>query len=519
VTCCNRGWKPPIALCTVCDRERPCYHARTDHAICQSCFARSHREPCAFCGKTGRVAARTARGAQCPPCRAQALSTMVRCTRCERVARRALDDPSVCVGCAGEPLGPSCRTCGAADRENYADHRCGRCVLAERLDRLAAGGDPGAVAQLRPYLTALRDGSQPWSVLNWMTVSRGYDMLRELVTGTIVLSHKALDDLDRGQSTRYLRSALVRHGALPSRNDADALTGWIAREIARLPESEDRTHLRAFATWQVQHDLQRRAQRGQAKRSSHRLARTHIRVAAALIWWLHARDLTLRDLRQEHVDAWPAEGASTRRRLRAFVSWARRGGIVGELHVPALTDRGPGDPLDDDRRLGIIRRLLADAEIDLRDRVAGCLVLVFAQPISRLVLLRTDAVATVGATVTIRFGSESAEIPEPLGALVLELKAQPCGLATTAVIGQTEWLFPGLMVGSALSSERMRLRLAALGIRGRAGRGSALLRLARELPAPILADLLGIAESTADDWVRAAGGDWARYAAEASARK
>ena len=147
------------------------------------------------------------------------------------------------------------------------------------------------------------------------------------------------------------------------------------------------------------------------------------------------------------------------------------------------------------------------------------MVLVFAQPISRLVLLRTDDVATIGATVTIRFGSENAEIPEPLGSLVLTLKAQPRGLATTAVTSQTEWLFPGLMVGSELSSERMRLRLAALGIRGRAGRGSALLRLARELPAPILADLLGIAESTADDWVRAAGGDWARYAAEASARE
>lgn len=145
--------------------------------------------------------------------------------------------------------------------------------------------------------------------------------------------------------------------------------------------------------------------------------------------------------------------------------------------------------------------------------------LVFAQPISRLVLLRTDDVMTVGATVTIRFGAEHAEIPEPLGALVLALKAQPRGLATTAVTGQAEWLFPGLMLGSALGSERMRLRLAALGIRGRAGRGSALLRLARELPAPFLADLLGIAESTADDWVRTAGGDWARYAAEASARQ
>ena len=443
---------------------------------------------------------------------------MVRCARCGSVARGALDDLEVCAACAGEPAGPSCRTCGAADRENYADHCCARCILAERIDRLAAAGDPVAVALLGPYLTALKDGSKPWSVLNWMTVSRGYGTVAELVAGTLALSHDALDDLDRGQSTSYLRAALVRHGALPPRNDADGLSAWIAREIARLPDSEDRAHLRAFATWQIQHDLQRRARRGQTTRSSHRLARTQIRTATARVGWLHDQGLALRDLRQEHLDVWLADGASTRRRLRDFIKWAARGGLIGTLHVPPLTGHASGDPLDDDRRLGIVRRLLTDANIDLRDRVAGCLLLVFAQPISRLVLLGIDDVATADTTVTIRFGAGPTEIPEPLGALVLALKAQPRGLATTAVTGNDRWLFPGLMVGQALTDERMRLRLAALGITGRAGRGSALLRLARELPASLLADLLGISESTAEDWVQAAGGGWARYAADVSAR-
>ena len=443
---------------------------------------------------------------------------MVRCVRCDRVARGALDEPEVCAACAGESAGPSCRVCSAADRENYAGGCCARCVLAERVDRLAAAGDPAAVAVLGGYLTALKDGAKPWSVLNWMTVSPGYRTVGELVAGSVALSHEALDDVDRGQSTRYLRAALVRHGALAPRNDADSLGAWIAHEIACLPDSEDRAHLRAFATWQIQHDLQRRARRGQTTRSSQRLARTQIRTAAALVCWLHGQNLALRDLRQEHLDAWLADGASTRRRLRDFITWAARGGLVAKLHVPPLAGHAVGDPLDDDRRLGIVRRLLSDADIDLRDRVAGCLLLVFAQPISRLVLLRTDDIAHTDATVTIRFGSGPTEIPEPLGALVLELQANPRGLATTAVTGADPWLFPGLMVGRALSDERMRLRLAALHITGRAGRGSALLRLARELPAPILADLLGISESTADDWVQAAGGGWAPYAADASAR-
>ncbi len=59
----------------------------------------------------------------------------------------------------------------------------------------------------------------------------------------------------------------------------------------------------------------------------------------------------------------------------------------------------------------------------------------------------------------------------------------------------------------------MRRRLAKLGITSRAGRGSAVLQLAQTLPAAILADLLGFAESTAEDWTQLANGDWARYAA------
>jgi hypothetical protein len=45
---------------------------------------------------------------------------------------------------------------------------------------------------------------------------------------------------------------------------------------------------------------------------------------------------------------------------------------------------------------------------------------------------------------------------------------------------------------------------------------AALLHLAQTAPAGILADLLGISDSRAADWTRAATGDWDRYAADAS---
>jgi len=223
-------------------------------------------------------------------------------------------------------------------------------------------------------------------------------------------------------------------------------------------------------------------------------------------------------IREPQVDTWLADGSTTSRRVRAFIEWARPRGIVGAIEVRRLKDRDLGDAIDDEERLAIVRRLLDDTSLDLRDRVAGCLVLIFAQAVSRLLLLRTNDVRIENTIVAIRFGKQFTQIPEPLGALVLALKANPRGQASTAAAPGDDWLFPGALVGSPMSDERMQRRLKTLGISARSGRGSALMRLTREIPAPILADLLGIHENTAIGWTRAAGGEWARYAADGSSR-
>jgi hypothetical protein len=70
------------------------------------------------------------------------------------------------------------------------------------------------VERLEPYLEALKTGRRPRSVLDWIRRETGYATLRELVRGERELSHEALDQVDRRQSTTYLRAALVRHGVL-----------------------------------------------------------------------------------------------------------------------------------------------------------------------------------------------------------------------------------------------------------------------------------------------------------------
>ncbi|MCW2627200.1 hypothetical protein [Mycobacterium sp.] len=64
----------------------------------------------------------------------------------------------------------------------------------------------------------------------------------------------------------------------------------------------------------------------------------------------------------------------------------------------------------------------------------------------------------------------------------------------------------------------MSARLRQLGIQSGPSRSTALFQLATDLPAAILARMLGIHISVAVAWQRASGGDWTTYAAEVSRR-
>ncbi|MFF2964460.1 hypothetical protein ACFVT1_37530 [Streptomyces sp. NPDC057963] len=83
---------------------------------------------------------------------------------------------------------------------------------------------------------------------------------------------------------------------------------------------------------------------------------------------------------------------------------------------------------------------------------------------------------------------------------------------------QTRWLFPGQRPGQHISADRLGLRLIAVGIQPGQTRSSALFALAEEVPAAILAHMLGIHIQVAVQWQKASAGDWASYAADVSRR-
>ena len=99
------------------------------------------------------------------------------------------------------------------------------------------------------------------------------------------------------------------------------------------------------------------------------------------------------------------------------------------------------------------------------------------------------------------------------------LLARRRGHAALGDQGTSRWLFPGGRPGQPISAYQLAERLRQLGLRPAQSRTTALFGLATELPAAVLARLLGIHIKVAVAWQRASAGDWTTYAADYSHRK
>jgi hypothetical protein len=179
---------------------------------------------------------------------------------------------------------------------------------------------------------------------------------------------------------------------------------------------------------------------------------------------------------------------------------------------------GPSGPLDQYRRWADARRLLHEKAYPAADRVAGLLILLYAQKLSAITALTARHVLHEDGRTLLRLGSRPIILPAPLDALVAGLAAgrRPPGSSLLGV--PSPWLFPGRQPGSALTKDALAQRLHARGISPRQGRSTALFTLAADVPAAILAKTLGIHVQAAIQWQKISAGDWAAYAADVSRR-
>ena len=474
---------------------------------------------CAVCGRHAPCRISTVTGLLwCYAC----ARSWVSCSRCGQVARLR-------AGTRAEPL---CATCTDRDPETWktcpscgmtgrlVTRRCSRCRLRDRLDKLFAGADGQVLPELQTLRRTLGELDRPSTALHWVAGSTVAIVLGEIASGARPLTHAALDDLPASKTLAHLRAVLVATGALPVRDEhLVQLEAWITQAVAARSDPDERQLIHRYTRWHVVRRLRQRNRTTSATADQANAARTNIQGAAAFLDWLGERQLTLATCTQLHLDAWMATATiSQRGRTGPFVRWARRERLT-RLDFPATGWAGPTGVIDVEGRWEQARRFIHDDALPADQRVAALLVLLFAQRAAAISRLAVDDITDREGEMRIRLGREPVVVPAPIADLVREVARSRVGHATIGNDADSPWLFPGGRPGQPISAARLTERLREIGIYAGPARSTALFQLAGELPAAILARLLGIHISVAVKWQRVAAGDWAAYAADVSRRR
>jgi len=548
--CCARA---NAVACSVCGtvREPAARNAHGD-PLCPNCLIRDpiNLEECVRCGRRQRVNTRTAQGPVCASCIPQTIATCsvcgrtvpcmlskttgqpwcracarawVECSRCGQWAavRAGTRDAPLCASCAvPDPnFWKPCPSCGTSER--LITGVCRRCHLHQQLGELLAD----TTGQIRAELQALHDtlatADRPDTALNWLKRPTVKSVLADLATGQRPLTHTTLDDLPPSKQIEHLRSVLVATAVLPARDEQLArIERWVTQTVNEHSDPQDTELLHRYAVWHVLRRIRQRNRSADTTYGQLDMVRQRVRAALGLLGWLRTRGLTLATCRQPDLDAWlTSNDVSHRAEAGHFVRWAISQRINPTLQFAATRWTGPAGPLDQEKRWHQAKRLLHDDTLDTDDRVAGLLLLLYAQRPAAISRLTIDDIDTSNDTVKLRLGSIPVALPEPLATLTHDLVATRRGHATTGDHGTSPWLFPGGQPGRPISADRLGERLRQLGIRPSQARSTALFQLATELPAAVLARMLGIHIKVAVQWQHVSAGDWTSYAADVSRRQ
>ena len=396
-----------------------------------------------------------------------------------------------------------------------AGRRCARCALSDQLAAALDDGSGRVNPALVPLFAALTSMAKPKAGLIWLRNPKVPELLSDLASGRIPLTHEALHAVASWRTAAYLRDLLMTCGVLPTIDKQLAhYETLLHRRLADLADagSPHLRLLRQFAVWYQLPRLRAKAQARPLTPSHRQFASDQLTQAHGLLGWLAARGHTLAQATQADLDAWHATHNDHQRRcLRAFLRWAMRAGRLPRLTLPPLPVRRAA-PITQHRRLELLGQLLTDQDRPLRSRVAACLMVLFAQPATRVVRLTIDDVTRAAdGQVLIRFGEPATPVPEPFATLLLQANAQRDNLDTATNPG-ARWLFPGRRAGQPLHASHLSQLVRDLGIPALAGRTAALRQLVLQAPAPVVAQALGYHHNTATRVATEAGTPWSRYA-------
>ncbi len=476
-------------------------------------YERWHVRVCARCGRKAGLAANWSDGPICRSCYDRAARTYGRCPGCQ--AQRLLpgrdDGTAICRDCAGITRDFFCSRCGF-EGLLLGGRLCERCTLTDQLTTALDDGTGIVSPPLAPLFDALRAMPRPRSGLSWLRSLQVRELLADLATERLALTHEALHALPNWRTLAYLRDLLMACGALPT-VDKQLLhhETWLHHQLAELDGQPHARLLRQFGTWSQLPRLRHRAVARPLTPHSRKEAAAQFTQARLFLGWLDERGQTLETLTQADVDVWHASHLDhAKRSLRAFLTWAMDSGHLPRLDLPRL-QIVRAKPLTQRRRLDLVKSVLTSETGSPPTRAAACLMLLYAQPASRIVRLTIDDLTRDGDQVLLQIGDPPVPVPEPFAALLLTAAAHRDNM-TTATNPDSRWLFPGRRAGQPIHPGTLLDQVRALGIPIQAARTATLRQLVLQAPAPVVAQALGYHPTTTQRHRADAGGTWTHYA-------
>lgn len=397
----------------------------------------------------------------------------------------------ICRDCAAITTDLTCTRC-RREAERFRAGLCIRCVLTDDLTAVLRPGDD---LRLHRLIGMLADTGRPESIYTYMRPgTKARELLEAIGDRAIALTHEAFDALPRSNAVEHLRALLVHHRMMPARGSETLarFEQWLAARIMALPDDGTSRLIERFATW---HHLKRvRAKAADPETNletvTHAAKQDITEAGKFLIWLRQHHNAGAEDLQQFHVDDYLSGGPSTRKHIRNFVRWlnTHQSRRTSELDAP-FRNAQTIPIITQVQRTELVRNCLEYHHVAGSTRLAGLILLLWAHPLNKIVMLRREHLATTPAGMLIKLGATPASVPEALTEMFWQQLQNP-GNHNTANTG-TDWLFPGTRAGRHLHPDTLAERLHILGIDPQRARNATIRDLAQEVDARSLMDLLG----------------------------
>ena len=353
---------------------------------------------------------------------------------------------------------------------------------------------------------------RPESILTWKRNVLVLELLGGIASGAIPLTHDGLTAAGSGRHIDHLRSILQHHGLLPERDEHLArFEVWLAAKLDAIDSPTVRTPVGQFATWHHLRRLRTESKPGQATDGPKRSAKQEITETIKFLTWLedtHGR--TINDCAQQDVDEYLISGPTTRHSIRTFFIWAKKSKINVAVHI-GFRQAKTTPTITQEQRLAWLKELLTGDSESLPYRVAGVLLLLYTQPLTKIAALQSTAITHTDGETRIVLGKEPLPVPEPFASQLNYHRYNRPNLRTAGGAIGTPWLFPSIRPGRHIDPQAIMQRLRALGVNLLGSRNTALQELVSEIPAPLVAEMLGYSDQVTQKHAAEAGTTWSRY--------